>query len=67
MTEETMNAVSILISRTVMVKRKRATTVPSEEERRGKTRRSGTDNNAIVQVFQTLDPGSAALDQPVES
>lgn len=48
MTEETVNAVGILISRAVVMKRQRAAAITSEEKRRGKTRWSPADNDAIV-------------------
>jgi len=51
MTEEAMNAVGIFVSRTVMVKGQYATTVAGEEQRRGKTRRAGADDDAIVQIL----------------
>lgn len=56
-----------IITQTVMVERKRATTVASEKERRGKTRRPGAHHNAVVQTLichGALNP-SSALDQPV--
>src|SRR5687767_3181946 len=51
MTEETMNSVSIFVTRTVMVKGQRAATVASEKQRRGKTRWPGADNDAVVQML----------------
>ena len=51
MTEETMNAVGILVTRTVMVEGQYSTTIASEEQRGGKTRWSCADNDAFVQLL----------------
>jgi hypothetical protein len=54
MTQETMNAVGVFVTRAVMVKGQYATAVASEEQGCGKTCGSGANNYAIVQFYSSL-------------
>ena len=75
MTQESMNAVRIFVTRTVVVERKCASTVTRKKQRRRQARWSCSHDDAVVQFpyspsrvwLPTLTLSSSAFDQPVES